>query len=75
MIYIVVMENFVVWILDNIVLDVVVLLFCVGIIMYLFFCYWGVVLGKKVVIVGMGGFGYMVVKIVYVMGVEVIVLF
>lgn len=52
---------------------VVVLLLCVGIMVYLLLWYWNVGKGKKVGVVGFGGLGYMVIKMVKVMGVEVIV--
>lgn len=42
-------------------MDVVSLLLCVGIIMYFLLKYWNVGSGKKVVIVGVGGFGYLVI--------------
>lgn len=41
--------------------------------MYLLLCYWQVGLGKKVGVVGIGGLGYMGIKLVYVMGVYVVV--
>lgn len=48
---------------------------CVGIIVYSFLKCFGVGLGKKVGIVGIGGFGYYGIIFVKVMGVEVWVIF
>lgn len=71
---IVVNECYVLWIIYfEVQLVVVVLLLCVGIMIYLLLCYWYVGLGKKVGVVGIGGFGYMGIKLVYVMGVYVVV--
>lgn len=70
---IVVKEFFVFLIFDVFDFVVVVLILCVGIIIYLFFKYVGVKKGDKVGVFGMGGFGYMGVKFVKVMGVEVII--
>lgn len=72
---IVVDENYVLCIFDVLFLDVVVLLLCVGIMLYLLLCYWNVGVNMWVVIIGLGGLGYMGVKLGVVMGVDVMVLF
>lgn len=41
--------------------------------MYLLLCYWQAGLGKKVGVVGIGGLGYMGIKLAYVMGAYVVV--
>lgn len=71
-IYIVVDEVFVLCVFDKFDFVVVVLLLCVGIIMYLLFKYWKVGKGFKVGVIGLGGLGYMVLKFVYVFGVQVV---
>lgn len=48
------------------------LLLCVGIMFYLLLCYWKIGFGSWVVVVGLGGFGYMGLKFVRVFGVEVV---
>lgn len=65
-------EVFVLCVLDMFDLVGVVLLLCVGIMIYLLLWQWNVGFGKKVGIVGFGGFGYMGVKLVCVMGVYVV---
>lgn len=72
--YIVVEQCFVVKVFDRLDLKVVVLLLCVGIIMYLLLCYWKVGFGQKVGVIGLGGLGYMGVKFVKVMGVIVVMI-
>lgn len=72
--YVVVEQCFVVKVFDIFDLKVVVLLLCVGIIMWLLLCYWKVGLGQKVGVIGFGGLGYMGVKFVKVFGVYVVMI-
>lgn len=71
--HIVVTEGFVVRIPDRIGLDVAAPLLCAGITTYSPLRHWGVTLGKKVAVVGLGGLGHMAVKLAPAMGAEVTV--
>jgi uncharacterized zinc-type alcohol dehydrogenase-like protein len=71
---IVVDENYVLGIPDGIGLDVAAPLLCAGITLYSPLTHWGVGLGTRVAIVGMGGLGHMGVKIAHALGADVTVL-
>lgn len=73
--YLVCEEDYIICILENFFLDVIVSLFCVGIIVYFLMKYYGFdKLGMYIGVVGLGGLGYVVVKFVKVMGIKVIVI-
>lgn len=67
-------EEFVLSVFEGLDFVKCVLILCVGIIMYLLLCIWNVGLGSCVGVIGLGGLGYMVIKIVVVMGVYVMVI-
>ena len=71
---IVVTEDFVVRIPDGLDLDVAAPLLCAGITTYSPLRHWGVGVGSRVAVVGLGGLGHMGVKIAHAMGAEVTVL-
>lgn len=71
--YIWVYEYFIFKILDEIFFVEVVLLFCVGIMIYLLFVRVDIGFGKVVGVIGIGGLGYLVLQWVKVFGVEIYV--
>jgi len=71
---IVVDQNYVVRIPDSLPLDAAAPLLCAGITTYSPLKHWGVGLGSRVAVIGLGGLGHMAVKLAAAMGAEVTVL-